>query len=70
MAKAKKKRNKKYQGADAASIRPNIVRVQAVSRSPMSQWLHERKRLIKMVGVVIAVVLIIVILISGIISLF
>ena len=70
MAKAKKKRTKKYSGADAASTRPNIVRVQAVNRSKFGQWLYERKKLLKTVGTVLLVIAVIVIVISGIISLF
>lgn len=70
MARVKKKRNKKYQGADAASSRPNIVRVQAVSRTPLRQWLHERQKMLKTIGIGAIILAVIVIIISGIISLF
>jgi len=69
MAKAKKKRNKKYQGADAASSRPNIVRVQAISRTPLRQWLYERQKTIKAIGIGITILIVIVVIISGIASL-
>lgn len=70
MAKSKKKRSKKYSGSDANSSRPKITRVQAISRSKPRQWLYERKRLIKPIGVTVVVILIIVLIISGIASLF
>lgn len=70
MAKSKKKRNKKYSGADASSNRPKITKVQAVSRSKPGQWLYERKRLIKPVGIAVVVILVIALIVSGIISLF
>lgn len=70
MAKPKKKRNKKYTGADAAQERPSITRVQAVSRSKSGQWIHEKKRVLKLAGVAALVVLVVVLVISGIISLF
>lgn len=68
--KHKKKRNKKYQGADAAQSRPTITRVQAVSRSAPRQWAHEKRHIIKTSGVIILIVLIIILIISGIFSLF
>lgn len=70
MAKAKKKRNKKYTGADAATTRPNITRVQAVSRGRVGQWLHDRKRLAKPIGIAMLIALILTLVISGIVSLF
>ena len=70
MSKSKKKRTKKYSGADAATTRPSITRVQAVSRSPLNQWLFEKKRVIKTSGTVLLVLLGIAIIVSGIISLF
>lgn len=59
MAKQKKKRTKKYSGADAAMTRPSITRVQAVSRSRPKQWWHDHKRVAKpiiIIGVVVLVV--------------
>lgn len=60
MAKQKKKRNKKYSGADAAEARPTITRVQAVSRSRPKQWWHDNKRIAKPIIIAGAVVLVIV----------
>ncbi|QJU05247.1 hypothetical protein FBF32_03330 [Candidatus Saccharibacteria bacterium oral taxon 488] len=68
MAKQKKKRSKKYSGVDAATTRPSVTRIQAVSRSAAGQWLYESKKLLRGVGVVI--VIIVIVIITGIISLF
>ena len=70
MAKVKKKRNKKYTGADAAATRPTITRVQAVNRSKLGQWLFENKKMLKMIRNVLLIGLVIAIIISGIVSLF
>ena len=70
MAKTKKKRNKKYTGADAASARPTITRVQAVNRSRTGQWLYEKRKLARPAGIVVLIVAVLVLVISGIISLF
>lgn len=70
MTKAKKKRNKKYTGADAANTRPSITRVQAVSRSPINQWLHEKQKILKTGGTILLIGLGIAIIASGIVSLF
>ena len=70
MAKAKKKRTKKYSGADAAAARPTITRVQAVNRSQLGQWMHERRQLLKTGGIIGLILLVIVLVISGIVSLF
>lgn len=70
MAKTKKKRNKKYTGADAASARPTITRVQAVNRSRTGQWLYEKRKLARPAGIVALIVAALVLVISGIISLF
>ncbi len=70
MSKQKKKRNKKYTGADAAANKPTITRVQAVSRSKTGQWIHERKKLLKNIGIGALIVLFLAVIISGIISLF
>lgn len=60
MAKQKKKRTKKYSGADAASTRPSITRVQAVSRSRIGQWWHDRKRVVKPIAIAAVVVLVVI----------
>lgn len=70
MAKVKKKRNKKYTGADAAATRPTITRVQAVNRSKLGQWLFENQKMLKMTRNILLIGLIVAIIISGIISLF
>ena len=70
MAKVKKKRNKKYTGADAAATRPTITRVQAVNRSKLGQWLFENQKMLKMIRNVLLIGLVVAIIISGIISLF
>lgn len=60
MGKKTKKRNKKYTGADAASTRPKVTRVQAVSRSRTGQWWHDRKRVLKPIIITTIVVIVIV----------
>lgn len=60
MGQQKKKRTKKYSGADAASARPSITRVQAVNRSKIGQWWHEKKRVAKPILIAAAVVIVIV----------
>jgi len=47
MVKQKKKRTKKYSGADAAVTRPVVTRVTAANRSKPGQWWFERKRILK-----------------------
>ena len=70
MAKVKKKRNKKYTGADAAATRPTITRVQAVNRSKLGQWLFENQKMLKMIRNILLIGLVVAIIISGIVSLF
>lgn len=60
MAKQKKKRNKKYSGADAAMTRPSVTRVQAVSRSRPQQWWHDNKRVAKPILIVALVALVVI----------
>ncbi|MFZ2125241.1 MAG: hypothetical protein WA087_03830 [Candidatus Saccharimonadales bacterium] len=63
MGKNKKKRNKVYQGVDAAMTRPVITRVSAVNRSRLGQWWFDRKAtmvpMLKIAGVVFVIILII-----------
>ncbi|MNS82929.1 hypothetical protein D3C72_1166900 [compost metagenome] len=47
MVKQKKKRTKKYSGAEAAVTRPVVTRVTAANRSKFGQWWFERKRILK-----------------------
>ena len=70
MAKQTKKRSKKYSGVDAATTRPSVTRIQAVSRSSAGQWLYERKKLLRGVGIGVVIVIIVIVIITGIISLF
>lgn len=70
MARPKKKRNKQYSGVDASATRPNITRVQAVNRGKIGQWLHEKKRALRIVGIIILVIIALILIVSGIISIF
>ena len=70
MVKAKKKRNKKYSGADATQTRPTITRVQAVNRGAIGQWLHEHRRMMKYIGIAALVIFVLALVVAGIISLF
>lgn len=70
MVKQKKKRTKKYAGADTAITRTNITRVQAANRGRFGQWFYERKKVLKTIGGILLVVFAIILIVSGIISLF
>ena len=58
--KAKKKRNKKYQGADASAKQPTVTKVTAVNRNRLSQWWFERKKVAKpvLIGALVVAVII------------
>lgn len=58
--KAKKKRNKKYQGADAAVTKPSVTRVTAVNRSKIGQYWFDNKKILKPVLIGVGVVALIV----------
>lgn len=61
MAKQKKKRTKKYSGADAAtSNKPSVTKVTAVNRSKLGQWWFEKKRIVKPVAIAAVVLFVIV----------
>jgi hypothetical protein len=64
MSKKSKKRNKKYAGWDARGDNSNVTvhKVTAVHRSPIKQWLHEHKKLVKIVGIALGVVVVIVLM--------
>ena len=51
MAKKSKKRTKRYQGEDAklppSASQPVVHRYEAVERSPLQEWWHEKKRVVK-----------------------
>lgn len=52
MSKRTKKRNKKYQGDDAAAPVPKVVhRYTAVQRSPLQEWLHAHRRRNKAIAI-------------------
>jgi len=60
MAKQKKKRNKIYQGPEAAMTRPVITRISAVNRSKLSQWWFDRKTVIRPILITTGIVLFII----------
>lgn len=70
MTKQKKKRNKKYSGMDAAPQRPKVTRITATNRSKLSQWFFDRKKLIRAIGMAGLIAIALIIVISGILSLF
>ena len=57
MSKVKKKRTKKYSGADAATTRPTVTRVTAVHRNKLQLWWLDRRRIMKPAAIAAAVVL-------------
>lgn len=69
-SKQKKKRNKKYQGADAKVTTPSIVRVSAEERSRFKEWWLVYGQLTRIIGVIAGFIAVIVLLIVGIIGLF
>lgn len=55
MSKAKKKRNKTYQGEDARPLgSPTVTRYTATVRSPIGEWWLEHKRAIKISAGIVA----------------
>ncbi|MCL2451406.1 hypothetical protein FWD20_00765 [Candidatus Saccharibacteria bacterium] len=65
MGKSKKKRNKKYAGVDAKQT-DNVMRVHrvaAVVRSPLQQWLHEHRKLVRRGAIAVAIVAVVVFII-------
>ena len=70
MTKQKKKRNKKYSGMDAAPLRAKVTRSTSTNRPKLSQWFFDRKKLIRTIGMAGLVVVVLIIVISGILSLF
>ena len=61
--KQRKKRNKAYTGADAATTRPVITKISAANRSKAGQWWFDHKRIAKPIIIAVLVVAAIVILI-------
>jgi len=72
MANKSKKRNKKYTGWDAApaATPPTVHRVKAVQRSKSGQWVHEHKKPIRIWSILAAALTVLLLIISGLISLF
>ena len=68
--KSKKKRNKTYQGWDAASPEPTVHRIKAVQRSKFGQWRYENRKPIKIWLIILAVLGVIAFIISGIVGFF
>jgi hypothetical protein len=64
MSNKPKKRTKKYVGWDAKTDDSNVTvhKVTAINRSPIKQWLHEHKKLVKGVCIAAAVIIVIVLL--------
>lgn len=60
MTKQKKKRSKKYTGADAAVTRPVVTRVSAVHRNKLQLWWLDRRRLLKPILVTSGIVIIVI----------
>lgn len=69
MSKQKKKRSKKYTGADAATSRPSVTRVKAVKRTKIQQWWLDRRRTLKPALIAAAVISAVIWLITEIIRL-
>lgn len=59
MAKKSKKRNKKYTGWDAKDDDKSVTvhKVAAVNRSPIRQWLHDHKKLVRFISIALLVVI-------------
>ena len=54
----KKKRNKKYTGADAAVTRKTVTRISVPDRSPFGKWWHENRKKVSSRLAIIAFILI------------
>ena len=60
MTKQKKKRNKKYTGADAAVTRPVVTRMTAVHRNKLQLWWLDRRQLLKPILITTGVVVVVI----------
>jgi hypothetical protein len=58
MSKKSKKRNKQYAGWDAKSDDSNVTvhKVVAVNRSAVGQWLHDHKKPVRIIGIILGVI--------------
>ena len=68
--KQRKKRNKRYQGADAKVSTPHVVRVSAEERSRAKEWWLIYGKLTKLVAGAVGILFVIVLLIIGIVGIF
>lgn len=69
MVKQKKKRSKKYSGADAAVTRPSVTRVKAVKRTKLQQWWLDRRRALKPAMIAALIIAVVVWLVTEIVRL-
>lgn len=70
MAKQKKKRTKKYQGADAKVTTPQVVRVSAEERSRFKEWWLVYGQLTRLVAIAVTILLVVILLVIGIVGIF
>lgn len=68
--KQKKKRSKKYQGANAKLTAPSITRVSAEERTRMKEWWLTYRQFVRIGGTLAAILAAVLLLIIGIIGLF
>ncbi|MBC7512456.1 hypothetical protein H7142_02235 [Candidatus Saccharibacteria bacterium] len=67
--KQKKKRTKRYQGADAKVTTPSVVRVSAEERSRFKEWWIVYGQLVRIFGTIAGIIFVIILLAIGIIGL-
>jgi hypothetical protein len=60
MTKMKKKRNKRYQGQDAALAQSIVTKVQAANRNKFAQWWFDHKKITKPVIIASGVILLVI----------
>lgn len=68
--KQKKRRNKRYQGADAKVTTPSVVRVSAEERSRFKEWWLVYGQLTRIAGAIVGIIFVLILLVVGIIGLF
>ena len=66
--KQRKKRNKRYSGADARVQTPVVTRVSAEELNSFQEWWRTYGRLTKFIGMAIGVIILLVLLVIGIIG--
>lgn len=67
--KQKKKRTKKYQGADAKVTTASVTRVSAEERSRFREWWLVYGQITRIIGIAVGVLAVVIILVIGIIGL-